>query len=118
MVLNKYNTGTGYDYQTPKSHEFKSLKELYTDETDERTRYSVKSMFINTKGKYGDNPVIVTDQELVNIPEHMLETVQQMNQDQDVINLVNNDGAFFEIYEYENKWGVNYSIRFIEDLPF
>lgn len=118
MVLSQYNKGTGFDYQTPKTHEFKGLKDLYESETDDRTRYSIKSMFINTKGRYGDNPVIVTDRELVNVPEHMLDTVKSMIGDENVVKLVNNDGAFFEIYEYKNDWGTNYSIRFIEGLPF
>lgn len=118
MVLQKYNAGTGFDYQTPKTHEFRHLKDLYADEQDDRTRYLIKAMFINTKGKFEDNPVMVTDKELVNVPSHMTETVREMIADEQVVKLVNNDGAFFEIYEYTNNWGTHYSIRFIEDLPF
>lgn len=116
MVLEKFNKGTGFDFQTPKDFNFMNLSDLAQDES--RERFLIKSMFINTKGKYGDNPVIVTDKELVNIPEHMLDTIKEMIATEEVVNLVNNDGAFFEIYEYTNQWGANYSIRFIEDLPF
>lgn len=117
-ILNKYNQGTSFNFQTPADFEFKTLKEIYNDK-DRENVLPLKSLFINTKSKFGDSPVAVTDKELVNLPGHLLTSVQGMISDDEVVELVNKDHVGIEIYEYESaKWGTNYSVKFVEDLPF
>lgn len=119
-ILNKYNQGNTFNFQTPTDFEFKTLKELYKENgTKEENTLPLKSLFINTKSKFGDSPVAVTNKELVNLPGHLLENVRGMISDDEVVELVNKDHVGIEIYEYESaKWGTNYSVRFVEQLPF
>lgn len=114
-ILNKYNKGTAFEFTTPTHFEFTTLKELYTQGVTERP---LKSLFINTKSKFGDSPVAVTDSELVNLPSHLLDNVKEMIADDEVVTMVNDGRVSIEIYEYTSKnWGTNYSVRFVE-LPF
>lgn len=116
-VFNKYNKGSNFDFQTPSDFEFVKLEDLY--EVDGDNQHDLKALFINTKSKFGDSPVAVTDKALVNLPGHLLDTVREMINDDEVVNEINSDRAGIEIYEYESKkWGTNYSVNFIEKLPF
>lgn len=119
-ILNKYNKGSQFDFQTPEHFEFKKLSELYVPnaKADENLK-PLNALFINTKSKFGNSPVAVTDNELVNLPGHLLESVEQMISDDEVVQMINEGKAAIEIYQYESKnWGTNYSVNFTEQLPF
>jgi len=115
-IANKYNTGEGagsFNFDIPDTHDFVKLEDLY-NENGSGEGYVIMMFFINTKGLYGDNPVIATPNELVNIPNHMLDTMKEMRNDPEVINAINRAELGFKIYTYENAYGVNYSIQFID----
>lgn len=113
-LANKYNVGVErFDFEIPESHEFVKLSELY-ERDGKGTGYIIMAYFINTKGKFGDNPVIATPEHLVNIPAHMTETMKEMRKDSEVVQAINQAKLGFTIYEYTNSYGVNYSIQFID----
>ena len=112
-IANKYNTGGQFNFDIPDTHEFITLRELY-ESNGEDTGYIIMAYFINTKGKFGDSPVIATPTHLVNIPSHMTETMKIMRQDPEVVEAINNAKLGFTIYSYENSYGTNYSIQFID----
>ena len=100
-VLDKYNKGNRFDFEASEDFEFVKPKEL----------------FINNKSKFGDSAVAVTTSELVNLPNHMVQEVKEMMQDDEVMDLINNDKVMIKIYTYNNKYGQCYGVKF-EEIPF
>lgn len=111
-IFAKYNKGNAFDFETPESFEFKNLKDLYSDKMD--NTYKMNALFINTKSHFGNAPVVVTDNEMINLPMHLTESVEQMISDSDIVQAVNDGKAGFEIYSYETaKYGTHYSVNFV-----
>lgn len=113
-VLDKYNKGNLFDFEAPEDFEFVKPKELFENEVTQRP---LKALFINNKSKFGDSAVAVTTSELVNLPNHMVQEVKEMMQDDEVIDLINNDKVMIKIYTYNNKYGQCYGVKF-EEIPF
>lgn len=119
-VLKKYNSNNvkRFDFEQEKNVEYKKLSDLYNQNIRE---IKINSLFINTKGKFGDSPVATADGFNINLPSHLLETVKEMIEDEEIVALANKGELGIEIYQYDSKkWGKNYSTNFIEinDLPF
>lgn len=118
-VLNKYNNNVNrFDFEQEKNVEYKKLSDLYEANI---TQLKINSLFINTKGKFGDSPVATADGFNINLPTHLLDTVKEMIEDDDVIALANQGNLGIQIYQYDSKkWGKNYSSNFIDfnELPF
>ena len=116
MSITKFNKkAVKFDFEPGKDFEYKSLKTLYS-EYGKGVIYKVNALYINTSGMYGEQPLIVTDKEYVNLPTHLLETVKEIRDDEDMVNDINNGKVGFEIYEYDsnknNRKG--YSINWVE----
>lgn len=111
--VSKFNKGSRYDFQIPKDFKFVSLHDLFNDNGKDFI-YGVKGLYINRKSKYGDAPVVVTTNELVDLPKHLLDTVQEMRADKDVTDAINNDHVGFQIYTYEKDGRVCYSVNWVD----
>lgn len=112
MLLDKYNkTINEFEYQQVPNPEYKNLKNLY--ENEDVKQVPLYGLFINSKGYYGDSPIAVSKGYNINLPKHLLEPVKEMIEDREVIELVNTGNVFMEIYPYTNRWGTNYSVKFI-----
>lgn len=110
--LNKYNNDTFFDFETPETHEYKSLRDLYNKDID--NTYTIRAIFINTKSKFGDHPVAVTDNELINLPQHLLKNCQDMINDNEAVHHINEGDVGIEIYEYmSSKYGKQHSVKFV-----
>lgn len=115
-ILDKYNKGNPFNFEAPEEFEFVKPKDIFEDKNENNKR-PLKALFINTKSKFGDSPVAVTNTELVNLPNHMADDVRAMMQDDEVVDMINNDGVMIEIYTYENSYGTCYGVKF-EEIPF
>ena len=112
-ILAKYNKKPVFNYDATKKRDYTNLKSLYeTFGTDKK--YVVHALFINTKSRFGNAPIIVTDRYMVNAPKHLLETVQEMMNDHELVDLVNERKVGFKIYEYQGRNGNGYSVEWIE----
>ena len=112
-ILNKYNKSVKlFNYEIGENPIYKTLKELY--ESDKEKVYVIKALYINTKSRYGEAPVIATEDFLVNAPSHLVETVKQMRNDFELIDFINQDKIGFKIYEYELNGKTYYSVNWIE----
>ena len=78
------------------------------------TVYKLNAIYVNKKGQYGDEPVFVTDNELVNAPSHMIDTVNDILTDSESINLILDGQVYFKIYEYKNSKGNQHGITFVD----
>ena len=106
-IINKYGSAFP-EYNFPeREREFAKLSELSED-----TVYPILALFINTKGKFGDQGVIYTQDKIVNLPKHLLELVKEMRADNDVTQAINEGQLGFEVYSYLTDEGrKGYSIN-------
>ena len=99
---NKHNTAIKlFDYEVTSDLEYINLKELHTANPDKI--HPVKALYINTKGRYGDSPVIATGYELVNAPQHLLNVVKDVLVDAESISMINRGYVGFKTYTYESQ---------------
>ena len=112
-LLSKYNKGARFTFDIPNDYEFTNLEGL-VKKYGLNEPHQVHALFINTKSKYGDAPVAVTSTNLVNLPQHTLETVNQLMADADVVELANNGCLAFTIYQYNGKNGSGYSVNWVD----
>ena len=116
MSVKKFNNDVAkFVFEPSKDFTFKTLEELYKENGKDKV-YTVKGMYINTKGMYGANPVIVCDGYYVSLPKHLLSTVKEIRGDMQLVNDINNDRVGFEIYEYiqPNYNRICYSINWLD----
>lgn len=124
-VLSKYNKGSLFNFKMDPEMEMEFIK---LGELDLKKRYVVLMLYINTKGQYKDHPVAVAHPEgdadalmMVDLPEHLTETVREMVTDQEIAERANNSKLAFEIRTYEYEAGekkkvkkTGYSVQWVE----
>lgn len=111
---NRFNKGKKFNFNT-EGLEFSTLKEEFEKNGEEHV-YTLKSIFINTKSKYGHHPIFATETFLVGCPQHMLETANEILNDNEAINAINNNKVGFTIYLYKaEKFDTDaYGIKFVD----
>lgn len=98
-LLNKYsNGGAKFEYDNEKERDYIKLGELDMSKT-----YPIEALFINTKGKFGDQGVIISGDYIVNLPNHLTEMIEDMRKDEEMVEAINDRLFDFEIYEFESK---------------
>ena len=98
-LLNKYsNGGAKFEYDNEKERDYIKLGELDMSKT-----YPIEALFINTKGKFGDQGVIISGDYIVNLPNHLTEMIEEMRQDSEMVDAINQRLFDFEIYEKYNR---------------
>lgn len=101
-IANKYNKTKVFTFTIPTEYQYKTLSELF-EQNGKNKVYPVKALYINKKSKFGDAPIVATDECLVNLPSHLLDTVKEMMNDEELVDAVNENKFGFTIYTYENK---------------
>ena len=112
--FDKYNGGKRFAFEMKGEPVFKKLSELYLENVNS---YPVRAIYINRKGKYGDNPVIVSDKFSVSLPTHLMSTVQDLLSQDVFYDMVNGGKVGFSFYEFESPtYGTKgYSINWVEE---
>ena len=116
MSITRFNKGVvKFTFKAGEDFKYRTLKELYKENGQDKV-YKVKGLYINTKSKFGNAPVAVTDELYVNLPKHLLETIEDIRKDEKLVEDINNDLVGFTIYEYHNEDYNNkgYSINWVE----
>lgn len=113
-TANKFNKGRIFNYELTDDHTFISLKELF-EKDGETAIYKVRGVYINTKGNYGDEAVAITDEYLVNLPKHLVETVKEIMLDDEAVEEINTGKFGFVITSYipKNDVTVRYSVKWV-----
>lgn len=109
----KFNKSVKFNYETPEGLAYASLKELYEANGADKV-YTVHALYINTKGKYGDAPLAITDDAQVNLPSHLTEVANEIRQDAEAVAQINNGKFGFKIYPYSGKNGNGYSVEWVD----
>ena len=82
-IASKYNNG-GVNWGIDTSEfEYHSLSEL-----GEEAEFLVRGLFINTKGKFGPAPVIISNDSYFNLPGYETDKVKEMLQDPELIDAI------------------------------
>lgn len=110
IIKKHQNVVANFEFEE-KERPFRKLAELQL--ADEGVRYTILAIFINTKGKFGDQGIFITNDFQVNLPPHLLDLSQELRQDEEVIEAINNRELAFEIYKYNGKNGTGYSINLV-----
>lgn len=99
----KFNVERKFDIDTS-DFEYVSLEELFNEMgEDEDMPFEIRGVYINTKGKYDDSPVIAIDDRYVNLPAHLTGACKAMLEDDACIKAINEGKCGFTIYKYHQK---------------
>ena len=114
----KHNTsGYKFSFDIPDNFEYYDLQQLAKKYKTLDKEYRINAIYINRKGKFGHQAVLVTDNELVNAPLHMTDTFKDILADSDSIGMIELGTAGFKIYAYENEFGKQAGLEFIDLEP-
>lgn len=108
----RYNKGGNYTKSAPKGAKYYKLTQL-----QEKRVYPVDAIYINTKGRYGDEGVILSMGVLVNLPQHLTATVKEMRSDSELTDAINKGEFGFKVYKYEGANGSGYSVNWVDIDP-
>lgn len=98
----KFNKGSKFTFKPADDPQYVSLEVLYNKNPDQI--HDVKALYINTKSRFGDAPCVAIDPVIiVNLPNHLLETVKEMISDDECVDAINNNEVKFKIYSYKDK---------------
>lgn len=111
----RHQKGSIFDCNT-EGFEYKKLSELYDAEPD--MEHQLQGLYINRKSQYGDAPVAITTEFFVNLPEYMLDEVQEILRSADDIADIKAGKVGFKVETYEKAIGKQtktcYGIRWID----
>lgn len=96
---NRYNKGSKFDIDTT-GFNYVKLSALDPGEV-----YTLKGFYINTKGEYGATPVAILSDCFVNLPAHLLPTVQDMLLSDETVADIKAGKCGFMQREYTDKKG-------------
>lgn len=96
----KYSRSSPFSEVSIKDLTWTSLAELAKVEGT-GTVYQLRALLINRKGKFGNQPVLVTNTHCINGPKHLLKDVSDMLADPEAIAAIREGKAGFVIREYE-----------------
>lgn len=101
-VASRFNKKNPFTFQVPEDFGYVSLEDLF-DENGKEGKYTVHTMFINTKGKFKPHPTVAIDDCLVSFPSHLTETVEEIMKDDEAVAAVNEGKFGFMIRPYQTK---------------
>lgn len=106
---------TNYAFNIDFEKDFISLKELKYSYGDGYI-HLIHGIGINAKSKYGAHPFLETNNYLVDLPKHMLETCKQILSDSEMVQEIKEGLIGFKIRTYtDNKFGKEcYTIEFVD----
>ena len=99
-LMQQFNHQNIFDVDTS-NFKWVSLKDLYN--TDPQAKHKVLGLFTNKGGKYGPEPVAIIDGFLVNLPRHLVDTVQQMLDSDEIVQYIKDGHVAFTIYQYHSS---------------
>ena len=103
MTISKFNVSVPkFNFKAGDDFEYKSLKDLFLTNGGKEI-YRIRALYINTKSVYGESPVAVCDNFYVNLPNHLLNVVKEIQADEKLVEDINNGISGFTIYEYHPK---------------
>lgn len=117
MSISTYNkSAKRFTFTASPDFKYYKLKDLKKDQI-----YPLLGWFINEKGKYGPSAALITDKFYVNVPQHIMDRLRDMEKDAELIEEINAGKAGFKAVTYTTNTGATgYSVEWVdvEPLPF
>lgn len=66
--------------------------------------YPLRGVFFTNGGRYGESPVIISDDFLLNAPKHCSDVLHQLAEDTEAVEAINGGKVGFSLYEYESGY--------------
>lgn len=100
---NKYNKGNIIFDIDITDFSFRKLSDIYTNYG--KNVIKVDGLYINKKGKFNPHPVAINVEEktLIDLPEHMTETVEEILKDSESISLIKKGCVGLRAQKYTDK---------------
>lgn len=114
LSVAKFNNNNVFGIDTS-NYKYVDLDTLY--DTDPTAQHKVLGFFVNSKGKFGAEPNAILENKLIaNLPRHLLDTVNQMLDDNRYIEYIKEGHVGFTIYQYHtNKYNKDaYSVTWLD----
>lgn len=113
-LFSNFNKARLFDVDTT-DFQYKSLEELYAEFGPDEI-YTIKGIWINSKGIYDDAPVVATEDFYVNFPAHLTGVSKAIIEDKKCISAINNGKCGFKIVTYvKSKYNKTcYSIEWVD----
>lgn len=94
--------------------QFVNRAEAYKENAD--TVHTVKGLYINTKGNFGDHPVAICDGYFLDLPENLLDDVKDILHSEEDISTIKAGKVGFKVEEYvsEKFKKTCYGIRWVD----
>ena len=102
-----------FTYVTPETHLYAKPVDLVAANGIDCI-YNLNAIYVNKKGIYGDEPVLVTDNELVNASTTLMDSINDILDDSESINLILDRKVGFKFYTYENKFGEQFGVSWCD----
>lgn len=85
-------------------------------EADPEAKHKVLGLFVSKGGKFGPEPVAIVEGALVNLPHHLVDSIQQMLANDDVVQYIKAGHVAFKIYKYySSRYNTDgYSIEWLD----
>ena len=112
-ILDEFNKEVViYEYDLPEDkRNFYNLSEIYNSGVYHK---EVKGFFINTKGKYGENAIVVSDDCFISLPQHLTEVVKKMMHNTTITELINKGMIYLRIRPYNKGNNTYYSVVWLD----
>ena len=98
-LFGKFNNTRKFDIDTT-NFSYYSLEDLFESD-GEGQEYVIRGLYINTKGLYDPAPVAALDDKYVNLPAHLITTVEQILDDPRAVQAIKDGHCGFKIRQYE-----------------
>lgn len=114
MSILKFNKKSPFLEVNTEGFEYKKLEDLIV-KNGAKHSYKVRALYVNDS-KFGKSPLATIDDCFVNLPNHLVEDVEQIISDDEIVEQINLGKVGFKIYEYTSKKynKVAYGIEWIE----
>lgn len=123
MSITKFNKNKKplFTFNATEGFKFFKMEDLYKANGPDAV-YPIRGWFYHT-GRYGEQPVFITDYCFINGPEHLTEQCKEIEQDPEAVAQINAGNAGFKIRDYINRYNkTSYSIEWVDvaddKLPF
>ena len=103
-----------FKHETSDTTPFRKPADVYAEFGAEQL-YPVRALYVTHGGEYGPQPILVTDHFKLNAPSHMVRKFNEIMLCRRSVKLIDEGMVSFQLVEYENKYGTQLSIKWIDN---
>lgn len=112
MGISKFNASKSIEWGI----DTKSLPFKKTSQVQLNTEYNLKGFFVTPDNGYGEGVVLISDEFLLNAPTRLIDTIKEMQKDEEVVAAIKAGKCAFKVYTFESKQfkRTGFGIEFID----